>query len=148
EHKDIFARIRQAGFLRARVDGVLTEVRDNPPINPRKSHSIEAVIDRLVIRGGIQERLTESLQAAVHLGEGSVIVTDIEDGDWHDRHFSTRYACSRCGIRMGELEPRSFSFNNPYGACPVCTGLGYSFSGEPKATDPDDDDVDNESAET
>ena len=133
EHKEVFARIRQAGFLRARVDGVLTEVRDNPPLNPKKNHTIEVVIDRLVIRGGIQERLTESLQSAVHLGEGTVIVTDIDDGDWHDRRFSTRYACSHCGIGMGELEPRSFSFNNPYGACPACTGLGYV---DPKNTTP------------
>ncbi len=142
EHKEVFGRIRQAGFLRARVNGVLTEVRDNPPIHPRKTHTIEVVIDRLVIRGGIQERLAESLQTAVQLGQGAVIVTDIDDGDWHDRRFSTRYACSRCGIRMGDLEPRSFSFNNPYGACPACTGLGYPdpknstlVSEEPRATE-------------
>jgi excinuclease ABC subunit A len=125
DHKEVFARIRQAGFLRARVDGVLAEIRDNPPLNPKKNHAIDVVVDRLVIRGGIQERLTESLQSAIHLGEGTVIVTDIEDGDWHDQRFSTRNACSRCGTRMGDLEPRSFSFNNPYGACPACSGLGY-----------------------
>src|SRR5262249_34785671 len=91
------------------------------------------VVDRLVIRDGVQERLTESLQTAVHLGEGTVIVTDVDDGEWHDRRFSTRNACSHCGKRMSDLEPRSFSFNNPYGACPACTGLGYI---DPKTTVP------------
>ena len=141
EHKEVFVRIRQAGFLRARIDGVLSEIRDNPPLNPKKKHDIDVVVDRLVIRSGVQERLTESLQTAVHLGEGTVIVTDIDDGDWNDRRFSTRNACARCGHRMSDLEPRSFSFNNPYGACPACNGLGYidpkntvPFSREPTAS--------------
>jgi len=145
EHKEVFGQIRQAGFLRARVDGVLMEIRDNPPLNPRQKHTIEVVVDRLVVRGGMQERLTESLQTAVKHGDGAVIVTDIDDGDWHDHRYNTRYACPRCGTRFDDLEPRSFSFNNPYGACPTCSGLGYieetpeadddaSFSREPAAS--------------
>ncbi len=124
EHREVFQKIRQDGFLRARVNGVLTEVRDTPRLNPRQSHTVELVVDRLVIREGIQPRLTESIESAVKHGEGTVIVTDVDDGDWHDRPFNTRYACPGCGISYGELEPRNFSFNNPYGACPRCDGLG------------------------
>jgi excinuclease ABC subunit A len=136
EHKEVFGQIRQAGFLRARVNGVLMEIRDNPLLNPRQKHTIEVVVDRLVVRGGIQERLAESLQTAVKHGNGTVIVTDIDDGDWHDHRYSTRYACPRCGTLVGDLEPRSFSFNSPYGACPTCTGLGY-VEDTPEPTDDD-----------
>jgi len=147
EHRDVFGQIRQAGFLRARVDGVLMEIRDNPELDPRRPHTIEVVVDRLVVKDGIRERLADSLETAVKHGEGTVIVTDIDDGDWHDHRYSTRYACAVCGIPFGDLEPRSFSFNNPYGACPTCNGLGYieepnaeameedgSFSREPSAS--------------
>jgi excinuclease ABC subunit A len=137
EHREVFGQIRQNGFLRARVDGVLTEVRDNPPLDPRQMHTVEVVVDRLVVRGSMQERLAESLQTAIKHGEGVVIVTDIDDGDWHDRRYSTRYACPRCGTRFSDLEPRSFSFNNPHGACPTCTGLGYLEETAPESTDDD-----------
>jgi excinuclease ABC subunit A len=134
EHKEIFQQIRQGGFLRARVDGVLTEVRDNPPLKPAQKHTIEVVVDRLVVRGGIRDRLAESLDTAIKHGEGTVIVTNIDDGDWHDQRFSTRYACAKCGIQVADLEPRSFSFNNPHGACATCSGLGYVAEPRPSKT--------------
>jgi excinuclease ABC subunit A len=137
EHKEVFQEMRRGGFLRARVDGALTEIRDNPRLNPRQSHTIDLVVDRLVVRGGIEERLTESLETAVKHGSGTVIVTDIEDGDWHDHLFSTRYACPHCQISYGDLEPRDFSFNNPHGACPVCQGLGQVWEFDPKLLVPD-----------
>src|SRR5436190_8088667 len=93
DHAEVFQQLRQAGFLRARVDGVLTEVRDNPRLNPKQSHTIDWVVDRLVVRAGIEERLAESLQTATRHGDGSVTVTHADDGDWHDLAFSTRYAC-------------------------------------------------------
>jgi excinuclease ABC subunit A len=137
EHKEVFQHIRQLGFLRARVDGVLTEVRDNPPLNPRQNHTIELVVDRLALRTGIRDRLVESLETAVKHGDGAVIVSDIDDGDWHDRQYSTRHACPKCGLSYGELEPRRFSFNNPYGACPTCTGLGQVWEFDPRLLIPD-----------
>jgi excinuclease ABC subunit A len=124
DHKEVFQQLRQAGFLRARVDGVLTEIRDNPRLSPRQSHTVDLVVDRLVIRAGIAERLTESVETAVKHGEGTVIVAELDDSVWHDRLFSTRYACPQCQISYGELEPRNFSFSNPHGACPACEGLG------------------------
>jgi excinuclease ABC subunit A len=124
EHKEVFQEIRKAGFLRARVNGVLTEIRDIPRLNPRQSHTVEVVVDRLVIRDGIQARLTESIETAVKHGQGVVLITQIDDGDWHDRLFNTQYACANCQISYGSLEPRDFSFNNLHGACPRCDGLG------------------------
>ncbi|MCC6420171.1 MAG: excinuclease ABC subunit UvrA [Gemmataceae bacterium] len=137
EHRDVFQQIRQAGFLRARIDGVLTEVRDIPRLNPKVEHTIDLVVDRLVVREGIRGRLAESIAAAVKHGGGTVVITDADDGDWHDRVFSTRYACSRCGLTYPELEPRSFSFNNPHGACPACEGLGRVWEIDPERVLPD-----------
>jgi excinuclease ABC subunit A len=132
QHKDVFEAIRKAGFQRARVDGEVLDVGGEPPeLAPRKNHTIEAVVDRIVIREGIEDRLAESLNLAITHGEGAVLVAyQIRDpdvagaGQWHDRVFSTLYACPNCKINYEELEPRTFSFNSPYGACPVCEGLG------------------------
>ncbi len=132
QHKDVFEAIRKAGFQRARVDGEVMDVGGEPPeLAPRKNHTIEAVVDRIVIREGIEDRLAESLNLAITHGEGAVLVAyqirDLEvagAGEWHDRVFSTLYACPNCKINYEELEPRTFSFNSPYGACPVCEGLG------------------------
>jgi excinuclease ABC subunit A len=124
DHKDILAQIRQGGFLRARVDGVLHEIRDSLPLNPKQRHTIEVVIDRLVVRSHLSERLTESLTTALKFGQGLVIITDIDDGDWHDQPYNTVLECPNCQIPLPELEPRLFSFNNPQGACPRCTGYG------------------------
>ena len=132
QHKDVFETIRKAGFQRGRVDGEVIDVGGEPPeLEPRKNHTIEAVVDRIVIREGIEERLAESLNLAITHGEGAVLVAyQVRDpdqpdaGQWRDRVFSTLYACPNCKINYEELEPRTFSFNSPYGACPVCEGLG------------------------
>jgi excinuclease ABC subunit A len=137
EHREVFQQIRQAGFLRARVNGVLTEVREAPRLNPRQSHTVELVVDRLAIRDGIQPRLAESVETAVKHGQGTVIITQVDDGDWHDHLFNTQYACPTCLINYGMLEPRNFSFNNPYGACPHCEGLGQVWEFDPELIVPD-----------
>jgi excinuclease ABC subunit A len=137
EHKEVFQMIRRAGFLRARVNGVLTEIRDVPPLNPWQSHTVEVVVDRLVIRDGIQPRLAESVETAVKHGHGVVIITQVDDGEWHDRLFNTQYACPNCQISYGSLEPRDFSFNNPHGVCPRCNGLGQVWEFDPELIEPD-----------
>jgi excinuclease ABC subunit A len=137
EHREAFQQIRQGGFLRARVNGVLTEVRDNPRLNPRQAHNIDLVVDRLVVRDGIRDRLAESLAEAVKQGRGTVIVSTADGAEWNDLIFSTRYACPNCDITYGELEPRSFSFNNPQGACPACEGLGRVWEIDPERVLPD-----------
>jgi excinuclease ABC subunit A len=144
DHKDVFARIRQGGFLRARVDGVLHEVRDAVPLDPRRKHTIEVVVDRLVVRPNFGQRLTESLDTTLKEGGGRAIVTDIDDGDWHDALYNTVLECPRCRLPLPELEPRLFNFNNPDSACPRCTGYGWvpkSDGGQPSrdAIDGDDD---------
>ncbi|HKD36591.1 MAG TPA: ABC-ATPase UvrA, partial [Pirellulales bacterium] len=131
QHRDVFATICKAGFIRARVDGELVDVDNPPELNGRKTHSIEAVIDRIVIREGIGDRLAESIQLGITHGEGTLLVSYFErkgeessEGVWRDLVFSTIYACPNCKISYEELEPRTFSFNSPYGACPTCEGLG------------------------
>ncbi len=132
QHKDVFETIRKAQLQRARVDGEVVDVGGEPPeLATRKNHTIEAVVDRIVIREGIDDRLAESLNLAITHGDGAVLVSyQVRDpdhpevGQWHDMIFSTLYACPNCKINYEELEPRTFSFNSPYGACPVCEGLG------------------------
>jgi excinuclease ABC subunit A len=137
DHKDHFRHILQAGFLRARVDGVLMEIRDVPKLDAKKPHTIEMIVDRLIVKPGIEERLRESLTSAVQHSGGRVIITDIETGDWLDDVYSTKYACIKCGESVADLEPRDFSFNNPHGACPRCTGLGQIWELDPKLVIPD-----------
>jgi excinuclease ABC subunit A len=133
EHKEVFQELRRGGFLRARVDGVIIEFSDPPQLNPRQSHTIELVVDRLVVREGLDERLVESVQAAAKNSGGPVIVAQAEDGDWHDHVYSTRYACPTCDIAYPDLQPRNFSFNSQYGACPRCDGLGLVLDGQDSA---------------
>ncbi len=125
-HKEVFESIRKAGFIRARVDSQVVELDDVPALAPRKNHNIEAVVDRVIIREGIEPRLAESIRLAIKHGEGLVLVAYLDGSDavWRDWLFSTYYACPKCKISYEELEPRSFSFNSPYGACPTCQGLG------------------------
>ncbi len=137
DHKQVFRDMKRLGFLRARVDGVLMEIDDPPPLEARRKHHIEMVVDRLVVRDGVRERLEESIQTAVKHGQGSVIISQIDDGDWEDRRYNTRFVCPKCGISFAELQPRSFSFNSPYGACPTCTGLGYVCELDPERVLPD-----------
>ena len=109
------------GYVRARIDGTLCELADPPRLVKNVKHTIEVVIDRLIVRPEIQQRLTDSLETAMKLAEGLVIAS-VVDGE--DTLFSQNYACPDCGVSIGELAPRMFSFNNPYGACPTCSGLG------------------------
>ncbi len=125
-HAEVFATIRREGLIRARVDGELVEIGDAPPkLAKTKTHTIEAVMDRLVVREGMRVRLAESLDRALKIGEGTVILSEAnETGGWTDRVLSVNFACPDCGIGLERVEPRTFSFNSPYGACPTCTGLG------------------------
>ncbi len=121
EHARVLESMRREGYVRARIDGEVYDLDDAPALDKKKKHTIEIVIDRLILRPDIKTRLTDSLETALRLGDGLVVVSVI---DGEDMLFSQNYACPDCGISIGELEPRLFSFNNPYGACPACTGLG------------------------
>ena len=129
QHAEAFEAIRKAGFVRARVDGEVYDLDAAPKLAPRKNHTIEAVVDRLILRDSVRPRLAESIQLALRHGEGLVAVTYLAPGgdsdrDWQECLYSTEYACPQCKISYEELEPRTFSFNSPYGACPLCEGLG------------------------
>jgi len=133
QHAEVFARIRQAGLVRARVDGQIVDLEQNPVLAPRKAHTIEAVVDRLIVRVPMQSRLRESLECAAQLGQGVVVVSHqasppgrtAGDADvWQDLVLSSRHACLACGVSLPELEPRVFSFNSPFGACATCQGIG------------------------
>ena len=106
-----------------RVDGEIIDVNEVPNLDKNKNHTIEVVIDRLVIKDGIETRLADSIETALQLAEGNLIV-DIIGGD--ELKFSENHACPICGFSIGELEPRMFSFNSPFGACPTCDGLGQN----------------------
>ena len=125
QHRDVFERIVKDGFVRARVNGDLIDATEPPELAASKMHSIEAVIDRIVIKEGIEPRLRESVDLAVKHGDGTCIVAAQTGTDWQDQLFSTRFACAHCDVSYPNLEPRSFSFNSPYGACEDCSGLGY-----------------------
>ncbi len=157
EHKGIFDDIRKAGFVRARVDSQMIEVDDAPELDRYKAHTIEAVVDRLVIRRPdperaeeVKSRLADSVETALRMGNGVMLVSDITAGSPaagdlasaapavhetapqpHDRLFSEHFACPVCGISLPEIEPRTFSFNSPHGACPTCTGLGSMLEFDP-----------------
>jgi excinuclease ABC subunit A len=143
QHREVLQQIRQAGFLRARVDGQVFEIEQVPELAPRKIHDIEAVVDRIILRPGVRTRLAESIRLALRHGEGVLIVCRHEESGngrangWRDELFSTRYACPQCGISYEEIEPRTFSFNSPYGACPECTGLGVKCEFDPELVLPD-----------
>lgn len=140
EHKAIFEDIRKAGFVRVRVDGTVYDVNDPIELDRYKTHTIEAVVDRLIVRhhqNGQQPmdltRLADSVETALNLGGGIAIVVDVTDPDHpHDRLFSEHLACAACGVSLPEIEPRTFSFNSPHGACPTCTGLGTQMEFDPE----------------
>ncbi len=144
-HNEVFRKIRQAGLMRVRVDGLVCDLDDVPELAPRKSHHIDAVVDRIIIKPGIDSRLAESVRLAVQQGDGVMVVCYFDDSDsqaggvWRDEIFSTRYACPNCDVSYEELEPRTFSFNSPYGACPVCSGLGHVEEFDPDLLIPDRD---------
>ncbi|HJQ79106.1 MAG TPA: ABC-ATPase UvrA, partial [Lacipirellulaceae bacterium] len=167
-HRDVIESIQKAGFVRARIDGATYALDEIPALAPQKMHDIEAVVDRIVIREGIDARLSESVRLAARHGNGVVVIvyqtpdaktqaarervagierseptaskktgdshdqrfasvparTQLPNDAWQERLLNTRYACPKCGTSIGEIEPRTFSFNSPYGACPTCHGLG------------------------
>lgn len=126
EYKKEIAEAAKAGYVRVRVDGQMYEVTDDIPMDRYKQHTIEVVVDRLVKKEGLDRRLADSVESALKMGGGSVCISHqmTEDEEWKDEQFSESYSCAECGFNMPEPEPRIFSFNSPYGACPDCTGLG------------------------
>lgn len=129
-HRDALETIRKAGLVRARVDGDLYDLDSVPDLAVRKNHTIEAVVDKLVLREGSTSRLVDAIQIALRLANGLVSVSSLVPHDaqagaaWSEQLYSTQYACPDCGLSIEELEPRTFSFNSPYGACPSCDGVG------------------------
>lgn len=121
EHVKTFEDIKKQGFVRVRVNGEILEVAEEINLEKNKKHNIEVVIDRIVVKPGIETRLADSLETALNLADGRVMI-DIIDGE--ELLFSQHHACPQCGFSIGELEPRMFSFNSPFGACPTCDGLG------------------------
>ena len=135
EHQKVFDDARRGGYARVRVDGSLYELTEEIPLDKNKKHHIEVVVDRLIMKPDLARRLTDSVETAANLSGGLVILNEL-DGD-KDTLFSQNYACEDCGISMPELSPRMFSFNNPYGACPVCAGLGTQQVADPLLIIPD-----------
>lgn len=129
EHTKVFEDAKRSGYVRARVDGNLYELDEEIQLEKNKKHNIEVIVDRLIIRPDIQQRLTDSVETAASLSGGLVVVNLLREEQ--DLMFSQNYACEDCGISIEELTPRMFSFNNPYGACPTCTGLGSQLKVDP-----------------
>jgi excinuclease ABC subunit A len=160
QHQEVFEAIRKAGQVRVRVDGAVHDLDAVPPLDGRKAHAIEAIVDRIIIRPGSRARLAESVGLAVKQSGGLVVAAvqesavgrtvgnalrgvpregeaPAEPSAWTDRLFSTLYACPNCQLSLEEIEPRTFSFNSPYGACPKCEGLGYRLQFDPDLVAPD-----------
>ena len=126
EHVQVFEQLRAQGFVRARVDGTVHELDAVPPLALRQKHTIEVVIDRFRPRADIKQRLAESFETALRLGEGIAVLVDLDDAKAAEVTFSSRFSCPVCDYSLPELEPRLFSFNSPIGACPTCDGLGQT----------------------
>lgn len=123
-HADVFTRIVREGFVRVRVDGEVLDIAEPPKLSKTRLHDIEAIIDRIVVKPGLRDRLDESVDLALKVGDGTCIVSQQTDAGWQDHLYSSRFVCPQCGTSFPEIEPRSFSFNSPYGACAQCQGLG------------------------
>ena len=137
EYKSVLQDINKAGYVRVRVDGEMYEVTDDIPMDRYKQHTIEVVVDRLVMKDGLERRLTDSIEAALKMGKGVVILSWQTGKTSEEQTFSESYSCSACGFSMPDLEPRMFSFNSPYGACTECTGLGTKTEFDPELIAPD-----------
>ena len=133
-HEKLFERAKKSGYVRVRVDGNLYELSEEITLDKNIKHNIEIIVDRLVVRPGIERRLTDSIENVLALAEGLMIV-DVIGGE--PMNFSQSFSCPDCGISIEEIEPRSFSFNNPFGACPVCYGLGYKMEFDMELMIPD-----------
>ena len=134
EHQKVFEDARRSGYARVRVDGSLYELTEDIALDKNKKHHIEVVVDRLIMKPDLARRLTDSVETASNLSGGLVILNEL-DGD-KDTLFSQNYACEDCGVSIEELTPRMFSFNNPFGACPACTGLGSQLKVDPELVIP------------
>jgi len=135
EYREVFEEIKKSGFVRVRVDGKVYDIEEDINLEKNKKHSIDVVVDRLIIKNGIKKRLTDSLETALKLGSGLVV---LEEAGKKDHIFSEKFACKDCGISYEELSPRMFSFNSPFGACQYCSGLGYNMEIDPDLVVPDD----------
>ncbi len=143
EHKGVLEEARRSGFVRVRVDGVVRDLDEEIELERYKMHTIEAVVDRLILardengQNPDALRITDSVETALRVGEGVVIVSDVTGDEPRDLLFSEHFACVHCGISLPEIEPRTFSFNSPHGACPACTGLGVQLEIDPDLVIPD-----------
>ena len=133
-HAKLFEQARKSGYVRVLVDGSLYELNEEIKLDKNIKHNIEIIVDRLIVKPGIEKRLTDSIETVLNLAEGKLVV-DTMDGNYVN--FSQSFACPDCGISIDEIEPRSFSFNNPFGACPSCFGLGYRMGFDVDLTIPD-----------
>ncbi|MBY8909784.1 excinuclease ABC subunit UvrA [Salinicoccus roseus] len=134
-HEKVFEELAKEGYARVIVDGEMYDIESVPELEKNKKHDVDVVVDRLAVRDGIESRLSDSLQTALIKGEGNVTVNVI---DGHDMHFSEHFSCPECGFTLSEMEPRLFSFNAPYGACPDCDGLGMKMAVDERLVIPDD----------
>ncbi len=142
-HEKLIEDIGKKGYVRLRMDGEIVDVNEVPELDKNKNHTIEVVVDRLVVKEGIETRLADSIETALELAEGNLTV-DVIDGD--ELRFSENHACPICGFSIGELEPRMFSFNSPFGACPTCDGLGQKLTVDLDLVVPDKNKTLNEGA--
>ena len=131
-------RSRARGFTKARIDGQLRSLEEDIRLDRRRNHTIEIVVDRLIVRSGIERRLAESVEVALGLAGDIVVINSLDGGD---RLFSRKLACVVCGLSVPEMSPRAFSFNSPHGACPECQGLGATWDFDPQRVVPDDVEV-------
>ena len=136
EHTKVFEDAKRSGYVRVRADGNLYDLDEEIKLEKNKKHNIEVIVDRLIIREGLQQRLTDSVETAAALSGGLVVINLLREEK--DLVFSQNYACEDCGISIEELTPRMFSFNNPFGACPACTGLGSQLKVDPALVVPDE----------
>ena len=134
EHRGVLEEIKREGFLRARVNGEVFLLNKIPELSKNKKHTIEVVIDRLIIEKGCEERLTESVELALKIGSGLIVINELPD---KDHLFSEHFSCPHCGVSMAELTPRMFSFNSPFGACAHCDGIGSHMEINPELVVPD-----------
>lgn len=139
EHKEVFQTIRRKGFVRVRVDGNIVDAGADIKLGRYKIHDIDIVVDRLIVKGGINKRLYDSINTSLEMGEGVVIITMESKGKWSDLVFSEHYSCPNCGIGYEELAPRMFSFNSPYGSCKECEGLGITLDLDPELIIPNEE---------
>src|SRR6188474_655423 len=135
EFKKELQALRQRGFSKARIDGQFRSLDDDIKLDRRRNHNIDIVVDRLIVKSGIERRLSESLETALGLADDIVVINTYEGGD---QLFSRRLACVTCGISMPEMTPRAFSFNSPHGACPACQGLGATYDFDARLVIPDE----------